>query len=150
MKHELHTEIDIDAPCDVVWDILSDLDEYPAWNPFIVSAEGGVVVGERLTNRLQPPGGKAITFKPTVTEVEAGHTFEWLGRLGLPHVFDGRHRFELHDAPGGGTRLVHSEKLTGALVPFLRKSLDTQTHAGFVAMNEALKARAEARVGNGS
>ena len=34
------------------------------------SAEGSVTAGERLVNRLEPPGGKAMTFKPTVTEVD--------------------------------------------------------------------------------
>ncbi len=147
MKHELHTTVDIDAPIEVVWDILTDLEQYPDWNPFVVSAEGEVAVGARLRNRLQPPGGKAMTFKPTVTEVEMSRTFEWLGRLGLPGIFDGRHRFELEATPTGGTRLTHSEFFSGVLVRLMRKSLDNQTLAGFEAMNAALKARAEARVG---
>ena len=144
MQHQLHTEIDIDATPDTVWGILSDLGRYEDWNPFIVSAAGHVVVGEKLTNRLQPPGGKAMTFKPTVTAVEAGTTFEWLGRLGLPGVFDGRHRFELEAGPHGGTHLVHTEDFSGALVRFMRKSLDSRTLRGFEDMNVAVKARAEA------
>lgn len=150
MRHQLTTEIDIDASPEVVWEILTDLDGYSDWNPFIVSATGNVAVGEGLTNRMQPPGGKAVTFKPTVTEVDSTHTFEWLGRLGLPHVFDGRHRFELEATPTGGTRLVHGEDFNGILVRFLRKSLDSQTHQGFELMNAALKTRAEAHVGTGS
>ena len=150
MQHQLDTKIDIDAPPSTVWEILSDLDGYAEWNPFIVSSSGDVAVGEKLNNRLQPPGGKAMTFKPTVTEVEVGHTFEWLGRLGVPGIFDGRHRFELEAAPNGGTRLIHSEQLSGVLVRFMRKSLDTQTLQGFQDMNVALKDRAEARSGNAS
>jgi hypothetical protein len=150
MKHELHTDIEIEASTGVVWDILTDLDRYGDWNPFIVSAEGDVAVGERLTNRMQPPGGKAMTFKPTVTAVDEGNTFEWLGRLGLPGIFDGRHRFELEQTPGGGTHLIHTERLSGALVRPMRRSLDTRTLAGFEAMNLALKTRAEARVASRS
>jgi hypothetical protein len=150
MKHELHTDIEIEASTGVVWDILTDLDRYGDWNPFIVSAEGDVAVGERLTNRMQPPGGKAMTFKPTVTAVDEGNTFEWLGRLGVPGIFDGRHRFELEQTPGGGTHLIHTERLSGALVRPMRRSLDTRTLAGFEAMNAALKTRAEARVASRS
>ena len=149
MRHQLHTEIDIEASPEVVWDILTDLDHYGDWNPFIVSAEGDVAVGERLTNRLQPPGGKAMTFRPTVTAAEAEQSFEWLGRLGLPGIFDGRHRFELKATPTG-THFVQTEHFSGVLVRFMRKSLDTGTHDGFEAMNTALKTRAEARVGNES
>ena len=143
--HEIKTEIEIDAPPEVVWDVLTDLEQYPRWNPFITSAIGQPVLGERLTNRIEPPGGKAMTFKPTVTAVDSGQHLEWLGRLGLPGVFDGRHRFELH-AANGATRLVHGEVFKGVLVPFMRKSLDGQTRAGFEAMNTALKERAEAMV----
>lgn len=147
MKHELHTEVEIDATPEAVWQVLTDLDRYPEWNPFIVSAVGRAEVGERLTNRMQPPGGKGITFKPTVTVVEPAATFEWLGRLGLPGIFDGRHRFDLAPSENGGTLVMHSERLDGLLVRVMRKSLDTQTVAGFEAMNAALKARVEATVG---
>ena len=78
MQHALRTTIDIDAPASVVWDVLTDLDAYADWNPFIVSASGMVATGERLVNRVEPPGGRGMTFKPTVTEVEDGRTFEWL------------------------------------------------------------------------
>lgn len=150
MKHELHTEVDIEAPPETVWGILTALARFADWNPFIVSAEGKVEVGERLKNRLQPPGGKAMTFRPTVTAVEANQVFEWFGRLGLPGIFDGRHRFELEPTATGGTHMVHSEELNGVLVRLLRKSLDTQTLPGFVAMNAALKDRAEASSGGES
>ena len=142
MHHELHTEIDIDAKPEVVWQVLTDLDRYPEWNPFITSAVGTPEVGDKLLNRMEPPGGKAMTFKPQVTVVEDGKTFEWLGTLGFSGVFDGRHRFDIEASPTG-TKLIQSESFDGVLVRFMRKSLDTQTKAGFEAMNVALKARAE-------
>ena len=146
MRYALHTEIAIDAPPAVVWEVLTDLEHYADWNPFVVEASGTVAVGERLVNRLQPPGGKAMTFKPTVTVVEEARTFEWLGRLVLPRVFDGRHRFELRTTESGGTQLVHTEHFRGVLVRAMRTSLDGGTRAGFEAMNHALKRRAEAMV----
>jgi hypothetical protein len=150
MHHELRTQVEITAPVDAVWGVLTDLAAYQDWNPFIVSAAGRAEVGEQLTNRMQPPGGRAVTFKPTVTEVEPAVTLEWLGHLGLPGVFDGRHRFDLAPSGDGGTLVTHSEQFDGILVRFMRTSLDTGTLAGFVAMNDALKARAEATVGERS
>jgi len=149
MRHELKTDIEIDASPETVWAVLTDLDSYADWNPFIISASGQVEVGEQLINRMQPPGGRAMTIKPTVTEVETASVFEWLGVLGFSGVFDGRHRFELHRT-ATGTRVVHNEYFNGALVRLLRKSLDTQTKSGFDAMNAALKARAETRDRTGS
>jgi len=144
MHHELHTEIDIDATPETVWDVLTDLGGYLEWNPFIVESSGDVVPGNRLVNRMQPPGGRAMTFKPRVTIVEPHRVLEWLGVLGVPGLFDGRHRFELGPTPSGGTRIVHTERFTGLLVRPLRASLDTRTLEGITAMNAALKSRAEA------
>jgi len=146
MRHQLHTDIGIDAPPEAVWAVLTDLESYADWNPFVVSSQGTVAVGERLVNRLQQPGGKAMTFRPRVTVVEQHRVFEWLGRLGLPGVFDGRHRFEL-ESTTTGTRFTHTEAFNGVLVRFMRRSLDTQTVQGFEAMNQALKARVEGSSG---
>jgi hypothetical protein len=140
MRYELRTEIDIEAPPDAVWAVLTDLAGYGEWNPFITRAEGSVAVGQRLTLRMQPTGGRALTIRPHVTEVQAGAVFEWLGHLGVPGVFDGRHRFELTPS-GAGTRLVQGESFRGLLVRPLRGSLDGGTRAGFEAMNEALRRR---------
>ncbi|MDW3177499.1 MAG: SRPBCC domain-containing protein [Acidimicrobiia bacterium] len=145
MRHELRTEIKIFAPPETVWDILTDLERYADWNPFIVEAKGNTSVGSKLVNQLQPPGGKAMTIKPVVTVSDTAQTLEWLGLAGIRGLFDGRHRFDLEATQSGGTRLVHSEKFSGIFVRPMRRMLDTQTKAGFEAMNVALKKRAESR-----
>jgi hypothetical protein len=145
MHHQLHTDIAIDAAPDVVWQVLTDLDSYAGWNPFITSSSGDAEVGTKLVNRLEPPGGRPMTFKPTVTVVEYAKVFEWLGNLGVRGVFDGRHRFEL-EPNGSGTKLTQRETFDGLLVRFFRTSLDARTRPGFEAMNRALKARAESVV----
>lgn len=143
MRHQLNTEIRIAAPPQQVWQILTDLEGYASWNPFVISSSGRVAVGERLVNRMQAPGRKPQTFKPTVTQVEPARSFEWLGRLGLPGIFDGRHRFDLEPTGDGGTLLMHREFFSGILVRLLRRMVDTETRRGFELMNEALKSRAE-------
>ncbi len=140
---KLSTEVMIDAPPAAVWEVLADFGPYPDWNPFVVSIEGDLEVGSRLRAQLQPPGGKATTFKPTITAVETNRYLEWLGHLGVKGLFDGRHQFKL-EATGGGTRFLQSEEFTGILVPLFSRMLDGKTRAGFEAMNHALKERSEA------
>jgi hypothetical protein len=140
MRHELHTEIELPAAPEQVWAHLTELAAYADWNPFVTSAAGSPVTGERLTLRLEPPGGRAMTFRPVVTAVEPGRVFEWLGRLGVRGVLDGRHRFTLTPTTTG-TRLTHSESFRGLLVRPMRRSLDGPTRAGFEAMNHALARR---------
>lgn len=140
MRHELHSEIEIDASPEAVWSVLADPGAYGDWNPFITSATGALAVGQRLAVRLEPPGGRAVRLRPTLTAVEAGRVLAWLGRIGVPGLFDARHRFALIPV-AGGTRFVQSERFSGLLVRWMRRSLDGATRAGFEAMNVALKQR---------
>ncbi len=66
---ELHSEIEIDAPAERVWRLLTDFASYPEWNPFIRSISGQPTPGERLEVRIEPPGGRDMTFRPTVLTV---------------------------------------------------------------------------------
>jgi hypothetical protein len=140
----LHTEVLIDASPADVWAVLTDFARYPVWNPFVVNAVGQAVRGSALRVTIAPPGARRMTLEPVVTELAPEQVLEWWGHLGVRGIFDGRHRFELHPV-AGGTRLVQSEVFTGVLVPFVARSLDRGTAAGFAAMNSALKARAEQR-----
>jgi hypothetical protein len=140
---ELSTEIEIKATAEKVWAILTDLSRFREWNPFITRGSGDIREGSKLTVRIEPPGGKPMIFKPTVTRVVPNRDFRWLGRVLLPGLFDGEHIFELSASTDGRTRFVQREQFSGLLVPLLWNSLTTRTRRGFEAMNAALKKRAE-------
>jgi hypothetical protein len=133
---------EIAAPVETVWAELTAVSAYAAWNPFITKFEGELVVGSRVEVRITPPGGRPMAFRPTITAVEEGRHLEWLGRLLLPGVFDGRHSFHLEAVGPGATRLTQAEEFSGLLVSLTGKTLE-KTRAGFEAMNEALRLRAE-------
>ncbi|MES2915780.1 MAG: SRPBCC domain-containing protein [Pseudomonadota bacterium] len=137
----LTTEIDIAAPPARVWDVLTDLAAWPRWNPFIRQIEGSLIVGTKLTTRMHPTGGRPMTFRPVVTEVTPGVAFAWRGRLMVPGLFDGLHRFRLEAIPGG-TRLHHSESFNGILLYTMDVA---RFRPDFDAMNRALQAVAEGR-----
>jgi hypothetical protein len=141
MSKTLVTEIVIAAPAMAVWDVLTDFTRYAEWNPFIVEAAGEASVGSKLTLRMQPVGGRAITLRPTVLEAVAGEKLRWRGRLGVGGLFDAEHSFLLEER-STGTRLVQCEVFSGGLVPLLGRSLDRRTLPAFHLMNEALEQRA--------
>jgi hypothetical protein len=142
MSKRLSTHVDIQAAPQRVWDVLTDLAAYPDWNPFIVRAEGVVGPGHRLTLRMQPVGGRPMTLRPRLVAVTINRELRWRGTLGMPGLMDAEHSFELQPQ-AGGTRLIHQETFRGVLVPLVARSLDRNTLPAFVAMNEALKQRAE-------
>ncbi len=45
---ELRTEIEIQAAPDKLWQVLTSLDKYSEWNPFIRQAIGKAKVGEKV------------------------------------------------------------------------------------------------------
>lgn len=144
---ELLSEIEIDASAATVWNILTDVDGFSTWNPFIDDGEnmgdGNVEEGSRLRLHISPPGGTGMTFRPKVTRVKPQRELRWLGRLGLPGVFDGEHVFEIVPIDDEHVRLVQREEFRGLMVPLLWGRVGEPTRRGFEAMNIALKERAE-------
>jgi hypothetical protein len=136
----IETQVDLPAVPSVVWEHLIDAASMGSWNPFITSMSGDVAVGERLRVRIAPVGGRPMTFKPRVTVVEPNRRLEWLGTMGIPGLFDGRHSFTLTPLEEGRTRLVQAEAFSGVLIP-LTGDLLSKTEAGLEAMNAALFAR---------
>ena len=67
-----------------LWAHLTYTESMGSWNPSITSMYGVLEVGERITVRIAPAGGRAVSFKPRITAVEPGRRLEWLGTLGLP------------------------------------------------------------------
>lgn len=141
--HEIKTEIDIASTPERLWAILTDLPAYPEWNPFIRSVEGLLQPGQKLTVSIQPTGGRGMTFRPTVLVVTSNVELRWLGRFLCPGIFDGEHYFQIVPTAPGQTRFIQGERFSGLLVGFAKRNLDRGTRAGFIAMNHALKERAE-------
>ena len=141
---ELHSQIGINASAERVWGILTDFASYPQWNPFIRHISGELKVGERLDVRLEPPGGRGITLRPTVLSAEANRGLRWLGHLLVPGLFDAEHSLLIQPLEESRVRFIQSEMFEGLLVPLLARSLDNNTLRGFEEMNGALKERAEA------
>jgi hypothetical protein len=140
---ELKTQIEINAPAQRVWQILTDFKGYGRWNPFVRSLNGEPQEGSRLKVFIKPPGSRGMTLRPVVLKAEPGKELRWLGRLFVPGLFDGEHRFVIEPADAGRVIFTQAEKFRGLLVPLLWKSLDRNTRQGFNQMNEALKRLAE-------
>lgn len=145
MKKHIETDIEINASADTVWNILTDFEDHPTWNPFVREISGIPREGEKLRVFIQPVGGKGMAFKPTVLKADENRELRWLGKLLIPGIFDGEHYFRIEPVGENRVKFVHGEHFNGILVGLFAKNLDTGTAAGFRAMNEALKTRAEER-----
>lgn len=135
---EIKTEIIINAKPSVVWEVFTDFQSYPQWNPFVKSLTGEVKEGNQI--KIELPG---MNFKPVVLTLEENKELTWLGHLWFKGLFDGEHSFQLTDNGDGTTKFEQSEIFSGILLPLFKKNLLTTTKDGFEAMNKELKARVE-------
>ena len=139
----IQTEIIINASAENVWNTLIDFDKHPEWNPFIKKLTGEAKVGEKLRVEIHPPNQKPSTFTPNVLTVEAQSHLFWRGTLFASFVMAGEHHYEIETIEPQKVRFKHYENFTGVLAGLVMKKIGEDTTKGFVAMNEAIKARAE-------
>jgi hypothetical protein len=135
--------VEINASPESVWRLLTTFEAYPEWNRFIRYVKGEPKVDARLEVSIQPPGGREMKFRPTVTAFEPNRELRWRRRLWAPGIFTGVYIFRIEEIGENRVRFSQTEKFTGLLVPFVGKSLYETTLAGYRQMNETLKRMAE-------
>lgn len=141
---ELRTEIEIQATPEKVWQILTDLSRYPEWNPFISPAIGKTEVGE-MVDITVPSGAKKMILHCKVIKAEPNRELCWKYHVLLPGLFGGEHSFTIEPTEANRVRFIDREIFSGLLVPLQAKDIDTKSKRGFEAMDQVLKARAEAK-----
>lgn len=139
---ELRTEIEIQATPDKVWQVLTDLDQYPQWNPFICHAIGKPEVGGKVDIDFQPDS-KGLKLHCTVVTLEPNRLLSWKYNVLIPFLMQGVHSFTIEPLENDRVRFIDREIFTGLLVPLQANDIDTNSKRGFEEMDKALKARAE-------
>ena len=139
---QIRTEITIDASAEKVWSVLTDLEKFPEWNPFITRISGELRQGGQMDVFMEPPGGKSMGFKTRLMTVEANRELRWVGVFLHKFLFTGQHYFLIEPQGEGQVKFVHGEHFGGLMLPFMGGTL-RKTVQGFEDMNRALKARVE-------
>ena len=143
MSFEVRSEVWIDAPVETVWEVLTDTESYPDWNPLVRRFDGPLEVGAIVRATFEPIPGRRVRNKVAVTAVSPPHRVAWAGRMGADRLLRGEHFYEL-GSRDGGTQLANFELFDGWLLPVARLVLE-RTRAGYDRNSQAIKARAERR-----
>lgn len=110
--------VNVRAGAEVVWNILTDAENFPRWNSTVTAVEGQIREGERL--RLRVPGTSRV-FAPKVSGFVANRQMIWTG--GFAPVFKGVRVFELRPRNERSTDFVMEENFSGLMLPLIKKSL---------------------------
>lgn len=141
MYRVIDTFVDIEAPAEKVWEVLTDFKSWGTWNDFIPLVEGNLQVGERLLIKVVSPGLKPMIFKPEVFEVKPNEKILWGGSF-LKLLYQGDHAFIIEPITDQKTRFRQIERFKGPIVLFMSDMIK-KTELGYQQMNLALKNEVE-------
>jgi len=143
MSVKLEHRIGIQAPDEIVWEILSDIPGWASWNPLYPKAEGVIRIGERWTLDLALPGQTPRTINPVILDWAPFDHIHW--RTSVMRGWVRTVRFlEIEKMGPENCIFSNGELFEGLLGGPLARRLRGPVRQGFAAMGEALKARSEA------
>jgi len=111
-------EINVHAPADRIWMLLTDAKGFPRWNSTVADIQGEIRDGAAL--RVRAPGTNRV-FTPTVSGFVPNQRMTWTG--GVSPIFKGVRTFELHARGDDSIDFAMAERFSGLLLPFVRASL---------------------------
>ena len=133
------TEIDIHAPAETVWSILTNGAKYQEWDANMISLDGKIAPGETLTITTKFDPNRA--FKPKVEVFEPNRKMVW--KSGMPlGLFSGERTFTLTPQGAESVKFSMREEFKGLLLPLFGGSIPDMTPV-FDEFGKALKHRAE-------
>jgi len=144
INREVYTDrIQIDAPIDFVWDVLTDVENYGEWNPFTPRARTDFKIGSpvRLLVRMGPT---KFRITETLCAFEKPRLLAWSRNFGTSWLlFVVR---EQHLEPVSDTSCTYHnvDLLSGVLSPFVSLFFGGYMRRGFGDVGAGLKLRAEA------
>jgi uncharacterized membrane protein len=137
-------EIEIDAPLQVVWDVLTRFENWPNWNPDVksMSFAGPLAPGSEFRWKAGPG-----TIVSTLDRIEPPRHVGWHGRTLTINAY---HQWWL-EARDGGTHVRTEEALSfGLVVRLLRGMLQKTFDKALADGLEHLKREAERRSASAS
>jgi uncharacterized protein YndB with AHSA1/START domain len=129
-----------DASPEALWQLLSDIDGWGAWNDGIetIALDGPLAVG--ATFQMKPPGEDVLTS--TVAELEQNRLLTDVTDMG-ELVIRVEHRLE--PLAGGGTSITYRVQVSGAAADTRGEEVGTAISADFPQVIAALAAAADTK-----
>ena len=147
MSFKIEHRVGVQAPPEVLWELISDLPGWAEWNPLYPSAAGRLAIGAKLDVTLALPGGKPEPIAPVVVDWVPHMQLVWRLKL-LGGLLRTVRYMEIEPLDNGRASVFsHGEMFEGPAAMFMPKALRRQIKVGFIAMSEALQGEALRRAG---
>jgi len=148
--------VEIDAPIELVWSVMTDFSAYPLWNPLVrcIQLDTDAKPGEKVTfdvswgpydkdNHSIPVSElkTSLTQHETLTVWQPDQCLAYADNLGIWHRAE---RVQsISQLPNNRTRYQTYERWAGLITPIIRTIFGEKVKSGLNATSQALKTRAE-------
>mmetsp|Transcript_21814 Transcript_21814/g.32347 ORF Transcript_21814/g.32347 Transcript_21814/m.32347 type:complete len:149 (-) Transcript_21814:438-884(-) len=140
----ISTQIEIEAPIENVWSILSDFDHYSEWNKFTHRVDTDQVIGNTVMLHIQWLGTEKTFQQATkLTKFEEGKHICWGASFTPSCLLKTNRRQTLEFIDQNRTRYVTSEKFHGSMAPLVMLLYRKKIEAAFEHVAQALKKHTE-------
>ncbi|MEP3196293.1 MAG: SRPBCC domain-containing protein [Lentilitoribacter sp.] len=141
---EIESEIEIAAPLDKVWQVVTDIEKWSDFNSVINASTGIVSLGSAhtVTMRGENPGEVGPQYASKIISFDEGKSYRWRAVMGAGIIFTNDKVFELQ-ATDDGTLLKHTEVFNGMMLPLMKGFMQEGVPPILDEMNQAFKAEAE-------
>ncbi|GAB2710416.1 SRPBCC family protein [Nocardia thraciensis] len=143
MAFVIDDSVDIDAPAEVVWKVLTDFPAYGEWNPFVPGCRTTLEPGAPIDMRVRLVGPRPKAQREWIRSHTPGAEFSYAMRpvpLGALHSLRS-HTLTPLDA--GRCRYTSHFEIAGWLQPVVTGLLGSALRRGFGDMTAAVQQRAQ-------
>ena len=139
---KLHAQIEMAVPVKEVWQVLTDFDAYPQWNPvFTALMSSHPQAGKSFKIQIKTPQSQSITTKAVWQAFEPKKSLAWSSVWWHPLIFKAVHRFELEHIDQNRSMLIHTEIFMGLLAKKIYRDTAGDWAQSFLKLNEMLHIR---------
>lgn len=143
MAIRIEHRIGVAAAPGVIWDLIADLEGYPAWNPLYPEAAGKLAIGETLRLTEAIPGRGARPIAPVIVDWEPRAQILWRHDVG-PMSRTVRY-IEIEALSETGCIFANGAFFHGMLGEQAAKSQRRAIFNGYEALGQAVKQHSEQR-----
>ena len=139
----VRAEIEIDAPAERIFDILTDLKSYPEWNPFTPRVESTLRPGDPVHLFVRLRGKRLSHWVEYVSRNQRPTHLCWGTTIGAGFLLRAERCQTLTAIDARRTRFVNEDVIRGWLAPLVMIAFGRDMQRGFASVATALKKRAE-------
>lgn len=143
MKRAVEHRIGVQAPAEIVWEVVSEFETWTHWNPLYRKAEGQMKIGTALVLEQHLPGEPPRVIQPIVQDWVPYEQLHWRSSRMGGFVTAIRY-LEIETMGPANSTFSNGELFMGMLLRFVGREERRKLKAAFAAMGEAVRDRAEA------